>query len=106
MPQAGRVGVIFCVRSVGDNKNLHIVEQAAARPKAVALVAVDLIECLADSYPATLQLHMNQRQSVDENGHIVTVIVGSALCLRNGILVDDLQRIVVNTLFIKEANVF
>lgn len=32
---AGRVGVVFCIRAVGDNENLYILIQTATSPKAV-----------------------------------------------------------------------
>ena len=43
---AGGVGIILGVDAVGDHKNLYILIQAAARPKAVPLVAVYLIKRL------------------------------------------------------------
>ena len=54
MAVTGRVGVVFCVRAVGDNENLHILIQPAASPKAVPLVTVDLVERLFDGHTAPL----------------------------------------------------
>ena len=105
MPQAGGVGIILRIRSVGDNEYLHIVKKPAACPKAVALIAIDLVERLADSHAPPLQLHMDEGQPVDKDGHIVAVVVRRALRLRDGILVDDLQRVVVDALLIQQPNV-
>ena len=43
---AGRIRVILGVRAVGNNKNLHILIQSAASPKAVPMVAAYLMERL------------------------------------------------------------
>ena len=59
MAVAGRVGVVFCIRAVGDNENLYILIQTATSPKAVPLVTVDLVERLFDGHTAPLQFHMN-----------------------------------------------
>ena len=99
---AGRIGVVFRVRAVGDNENLHILIQPAARPKAVPLVTVDLVECLLDRHTAPLQFHMNQRQTVYQNCDIIAVIIVAAVL---HILVNDLQAVVVDVLFIQQCNV-
>ena len=51
---AGRIGVVFRVRAVGDNENLYILIQTATSPKAVPLVTVDLVERLFDGHTAPL----------------------------------------------------
>ena len=99
---AGRVGVVFCVRAVGDNENLYILIQAAASPKAIPLIAVDLIERLFDGHTAPLQFHMNQRQTVYQNCDIIAVIIVAAVL---HILVNDLQTVVVDVLFIQQRNI-
>ena len=48
------VGIVFRVRAVGDDKNLHILKQPRAGIEGIALVAVDLIERLADGNAAAL----------------------------------------------------
>ena len=45
---------------------------------------------------------MDERQTVDQNGHIVARIV---LALGFLVLIDDLQAVVVNILFIYELNI-
>ena len=99
---AGRIGVVFRVRAVGDNENLHILIQSAARPKAVPLVTVDLVECLLDGHTAPFQFHMNQRQTVYQNRDIIAVIIVAAVL---HILVDNLQTVVVDVLFIQQRNI-
>lgn len=99
---AGRIGVVFRVRAVGDNENLHILIQAAASPKAVPLVTVDLVERLFDGHTAPLQFHMNQRQTVYQNRDIIAVIIVAAVL---HILVNDLQAVVVDVLFIQQRDI-
>ena len=75
MAVSGGVGIILGVGAIGDHKNLHILIQAACRPEAVPLIAFNLIECFADSNAAAFQLHMDKRQTIDENGHIIACVV-------------------------------
>ena len=37
------VGVIFCVYAIANDKNLHVLEQAAVDPERMPLVAVELV---------------------------------------------------------------
>ena len=60
-----------------------------------------LIECLADSHTAFLQLHLHQGQSVDQYGHIIAV--GLRACLLK--LVDDLHFIAGNIFFVQQINI-
>ena len=103
---AGAVGVVLGICAVGDHKNLHILIQAAARPKRIPLIAVDLVERLPDGHPAPLQFHMNQRKAVDQNRHIIAVIMPCAVCLFYLILVDDLQAVVVDVLLVDQRDIF
>ena len=70
---AGGVGVVLRLRAVADHEELDVLEQAGAGPEAVALVAVDLVERLADVHAAPLELDVHQRQAVDEDGDVVAV---------------------------------
>jgi hypothetical protein len=45
---AGGVAAIFCVRTVADEKNLHIFKQTRSCPKAIVLIAIYLVECFAN----------------------------------------------------------
>ena len=103
---AGAVGVVLGICAVGDHKNLHILIQAAARPERIPLVAVDLVERLPDGHPAPLQFHMNQRKAVDQNRHIVAVIMPCTVCLFYLVLIDDLQAVVVDVLFVDQRDIF
>ena len=102
----GGVGVILGICAVRYHKNLHILKQARSRPEAVPLVAVDLIERLPDGHAPPLQFNMYHRQAIDQNRHIIAVVMGRALLFGNSVLVDDLQTVVVDILFIKQCNVF
>ena len=102
MAVAGRVGVVFCIRAIGDNENLYILIQTATSPKAVPLVTVDLVERLFDGHTAPLQFHMNQRQTVYQNRDIIAVIIVAAIL---HILVNDLQAVVVDVLFIQQRDI-
>ena len=95
--ETGTVGIVLRIRTVGDDKNLHILEQSAGSPKAVALVAFDLIERFPQFYPASFEFDMHERQTVDQNRNVVPRIVCAA---RFDILMHDLQLIVVDILFI------
>ena len=103
---AGAVGVVLGICAVGDHENLRILVQTAARPERIPLIAVDLVERLPDGHPAPLQFHMNQRKAVDQNRHIVAVIMPCAVCLFYLILIDDLQAVVVDVLFVDQCDIF
>ena len=100
---AGGVGIILRVGAVGDDKDLDIFKQAACRPEAVALVALDLVERLADGHAAPLELDMYQRQTVDEGSHVIARVVVARSLL---VLVEHLQTVVVNMLFVQQVDVF
>ena len=103
---AGGVGVVLRERAVADHEELHVLEQAGAGPEAVALVAVDLVEGLADVHAAALELDVHHRQAVDEDRHVVAVRRGrAALALRDLVLVDDLQPVVVDVLLVDQVDV-
>ena len=103
---AGAVGVVLGICAVGDHENLRILVQTTACPERIPLVAVDLVKCLPDGHPAPLQFHMNQRKAVDQNRHIVAIIMPRAVCLFYLILVDDLQSVVMDVLLVDQRNVF
>ena len=98
---AGGVAVVLRLRAVADDEQLHVAEQAGVGPEAVALVAVDLVERLADRHAPTLQLHVHQRQTVDQHRDVVAVRAGS----RRFVLVDDLEPIVVDVLLVDQVDV-
>ena len=99
---AGGVGIILRVGAVGDDENLDVFKKTACCPEAVALVALDLVERLADGHAAPLELDMYQRQTVDENGHIVARVVIARGFL---VLVEHLQTVVVDVFFVQQVNI-
>ena len=100
---AGGVGIILRVRAVGNDKYLHILIKTAGRPKAVALVALDLVERLADGDTAALEFDMYHGQAIDQHRHVIAHIVRASALL---ILVDDLKEVIVNILFVDEIDIF
>ena len=100
--EAGGVGVVLRVSAVGDDEDLHVAVEARAGPEGVALVAVDLVEGLADGQAAALELDMDQRQAVDEDGDVVAVPVCAGV---DDVLVSDLEPIVVDALLVDEPDV-
>ena len=50
----GSIRVILGQRTVGDNKNLHIFEESAARPEGITLVTLNLVERFADRHSPAL----------------------------------------------------
>ena len=102
---AGGVGIILGVGAVGDHKNLHILIQAAARPKAVPLVAVYLIKRLPDRHAPAFQLDMDQGQAVHQNRHVIAVVIPRPVLLANGVLVDDLEAVVMDVFLVNQGDV-
>lgn len=100
---AGGIGIILRVGAVGDDEKLDIFKKAACCPEAVALVALDLVERLADGHAAPLELDMYQRQTVDEDSHVIARVVVARSLL---VLVEHLQTVVVNMLFVQQVDVF
>ena len=88
--KAGTVGVVFGVGAIGDHKDLYILKQTAACPEGIPLVAVDLVEGFPDGHTAPLEFDMHQRQSVDQNRHVITIVVPGTLIFTNHILIDHL----------------
>jgi len=95
------VGEIACIRAVGDDEQLQVFEQRILTVEALLAVAVDLVEGFADRHPALFQLHLHQRQAIDEDGHIVAIRM--AACLLE--LADDLAGVPQHVLFIEQVDV-
>ena len=87
MACSGGIGIILRECAIGDDKNLHILIKSRTRPKAVSLIAVDLVKSFLDRNTTTFQLHMNQRETIYKNGHVIpgVMIAGTFF-----ILIDDL----------------
>ena len=103
MSETGGVAIVFGERAVGDDEDLDILKQAASRPEALAVVSVDLVEGLFDVNPTTFEFNVDERETVHEDGHVIAVLTGTAL---RGVLVDDLQGVVVDVVFLDESDVF
>ena len=103
---SGRIGIIFSIRAIGDNKNLHILKQSAASLKRLTLITVDLIERLTNWNTTAFQLNMDERQAIDQHRNIITVIVLCALLPADGILMKNLQAVIVNVLLVNKGDVF
>ena len=95
------VGEIASVRAVGDYEELHELEQRTVAVEAFPAVAMHLIEGFANGHTAFFQLHMDQWQSVDQNGDIVAVGVTAGLFE----LTDHLQLVAAECLFVDEVDV-
>ena len=102
MVEAGGVGVILGVSSVGYDENLHILIQSAASPKTISLIAVNLVERLFELDTSPLQFYMHKRQTIDQYGYIVAGIVVALLLL---VLVDDLEVVVMNISLVYQVDV-
>ena len=102
----GGVGVVLGECAVGDDEQLDVLKQTAARPEAVPLVPVDLVERLTDVHAPAFEFDVHQRQPVDEDRHVVPVgIPGAALTLADLVLVDDLESVVVDTSLVDQQHI-
>ncbi len=88
---------------IRDDKDLNILKQTGSRPEAIALIPINLVEGFTDRHAAPLQLNMNKRQSIDQNGDIVAGTVRSSSLF---ILIDDLQPVIVNISLVDKVDVF
>ena len=100
------VRVVFGIRAIGDNKNLHILKQSAASLKRLTLITVNLIERLTNWNTTAFQLNMDERQTIDQHRNIITVIMLCALLPADGILMENLQAVIVNVLLVNKGNIF
>ena len=103
--EAGGVGIILGVNAVTDHIDLNVLKESAARGEALALIAVDLVERLADRDAAAFQLDMYHRQTVDKDRHVIAVVMHSAVASGNLILVDDLYGIVMDVLLVDQGDI-
>ena len=97
-----RIGVILGVRSIGDDEDLYVLIQSTAGPEALPLVPVDLIERFPDGDASPVELYMDQGKAVDKDGYIVAI---GSCPLSMFVLIEDLDRVVVDVVLVDEANV-
>ena len=102
---SGAVRIILCVCTIGNDKNLNVLIQSASRPERIPLVTVNLIERLTDGYTSAFQLNMYKRQTVYQYCNIIAVVMLCTIFCANHILIDDLQPVVMDVLFIYECNI-
>lgn len=103
MAVSGGVGVVFGMRPVGNHENLHILIQPRRRPKAVPLITFDLVKGFAYRNAAPFQFHMHKRQAVYKDCNIIAGVVYALTFL---VLIDDLQAVVMDILFINQIDIF
>ena len=106
MVETGGIGIILRICAVGDHENLHEFIQSAGCPEAVPLIAIDLVKRLPDGNAPALQLDMDQRQAVDQHRHIIAIVMSCPLLCGDGILVDDLQTVIMDALLVNELDIF
>ncbi|MNQ79027.1 hypothetical protein D3C85_939570 [compost metagenome] len=100
------IAVVFGQRAIADHEQLHVLEQATARPEAVALVAIDLVEGFADIHPAALELDMHHRQAIDQHCHIeARSVFAAVLAGWRFVLVDHLQDVVMDIGLVDQVDV-
>ena len=104
---SGAVRIILCICTIGNDKNLNVLIQSASCPERIPLVTVNLIERLTDGYTSAFQFNMHKRQTVYQYCNIIAVVMlRTILC--EGIhlvLIDDLQPVVMDVLFIYKRNI-
>ena len=106
MVETGGIGIILRIRAVGDHEDLHEFIQPAGRPEAIPLIAVDLIEGFPNGNAPALQLDMDEWQTVDQHRHIIAIVMSCPLLCGDGILVDDLQTVIMDALLVNKLNIF
>ena len=98
----GGIRVILGAGAVADNEQLHILVKTRCCPETVSLISLNLVKCLFKSNTTSLQLNVNQRETVYKHSNIIAVIKVTAVLY---ILVNDLYRVVVDVLFINQSDV-
>ena len=102
---SGTVGIILCVCTIGNDKNLNVLIQPTPCPERVPLIAINLIECLTDGHASAFQFNMNKRQTIYQYCNIIAVVMLRTTLCANHILIDDLQPVIMDILFIYERNI-
>ena len=96
------VAVVLRARAVGDDEDLDELEEPRARPETLALVALDLVERLAQAHAAPLELYVHERKAVHEDRHVVAVLVRALVRL---VLVHHLEAVPVDMVPVQEVDV-
>ena len=106
MVETGGIGIILRICAVGDHEDLHEFIQSAGCPEAVPLIAIDLVKRFPNGNAPALQLDMDEWQTVDQHRHIIAIVMSCPLLCGDGILVDDLQAVVVYALLVNKLDIF
>ena len=106
MVETGGIGIILRICAVGDHEDLHEFIQSAGCPEAVPLIAIDLVKRFPNGNAPALQLDMDEWQTVDQHRHIIAIVMSCPLLCGDGILVDDLQTVIMDALLVNKLNIF
>ena len=96
----GRIAVILGVRPVADDEYLNIFVEAGRSPETIPLIAIDLVECFANSHAPAFQFRVDHRKAVHKDSHIVPIVMPAVVIY---ILVDDLQAVVMDAPAVNQA---
>ena len=102
---SGTVRIVFCVRAIGNDKDLNILIQSTARPERFSLITVNLVNCLANRNASSPQPNVPERQAVDQYRNIIAVVMFCAILFADHILVDNLQSVIMYVCFINQCNI-
>ena len=97
------VRVVFRFSTIRNHKNLHKVEHSPACPERISQIAVYLVEGFLDVYASAFQFYVYQWQAIYENGYVIAIFMHTVFHL---ILVNDLQAVVIDVMFVDELDVF
>lgn len=89
------IGEITSIYTIGNDKQLNIVEQPM---KGYLVIALYLIVCLFEFYTPTFQFNLNQRETIDKNRYIIATLLSSLHCN----LIRDLKLVLTPLGTIKE----
>ena len=80
------VGKVFCINAIGHNEKLNEVVQSVV---GMLFIAHHLVDSFSNIYATPLQLHLNERKSIDKDRHIITIDI----LPNNGCLVCYLKNV-------------
>lgn len=95
------IGIVFGIDAVADDEYLDVLEESAAGPVGVALVAVGLVEGFFEFEAAAFEFDLNQGQAVDQEGDVVAVFVGAF----HGDLPGDLEMVLAPVFLLEEFDI-
>lgn len=61
------IAVVFSVSAVRNHKNLDIFKESASRPKALAIISVNLVKSFLYIHASAFKFNMNKWQAVYKN---------------------------------------